>query len=215
MSVYGLTEAGPNGMAMHPEEHPEMAGSIGNRGALNCEVKVVGDDGVEVPAGGVGEIILRCPSMMKGYYKDPEQTSELIRDGWLYTGDVARKDENGYLWIMDRKKDVIISGGVNVYPKEVEDVLARHPGVADVAVIGVPHPEWGETVTAVVVPRRSGEEPNDVVAQDERLAQDLQEFARQHLADFKIPRSIRFAEAIPRNASGKILKHVVREQVAG
>lgn len=138
---------------------------------------------------------------MDGYYKNPEATAEAIKDGWLYTGDIARLDEDGYLWIMDRKKDMIISGGVNIYPKEIEDVLTTHPGIADAAVIGVPHPEWGETVKAVLVAK--GEAPS----QEELLA-----FCSKHLAGFKIPRIIEFVEVIPRNASGKILKHVLREQ---
>lgn len=202
MSVYGLTESGPNGMALFPEEHPEFAGSIGRRGVVNVEIKVVDEQGQEVGPGGIGEIIMRTPSAMLGYHGNEAATREVLRNGWVWTGDIAKQDEKGYLWIMDRKKDVIISGGVNVYPKEVEDVLSAHPAVADVAVVGQPHPEWGETVMAVIVPR-GPEKPS--------LA-ELQAFARQRLADYKIPRLIQYTDAIPRNASGKILKNVLREK---
>lgn len=204
VSVYGLTESGPNGMALHPWEHETRAGSIGRAGVVNVEVRVVDEQGRDVAPGGVGEIIMRTPSAMTGYYRNPEATAEVLRDGWVWTGDVARIDEDGYLWVMDRKKDVIITGGVNVYPKEVEDALGTHPAVADVAVVGQPHPEWGETVTAVVV-AKPGQQPT---------AAELQEYARVRLADFKVPRLIRFADAIPRNASGKILKHVLRQNLA-
>ncbi|MCL5046425.1 MAG: AMP-binding protein, partial [Actinobacteria bacterium] len=126
MSLYGLTEAGPNGIALYPEEHPEFAGSIGRRGVVNSEFRVVDEQGKEVQPGEVGEIILRTASAMEGYYRNEEATREMIRDGWIWTGDIAHKDERGYLWVMDRKKDVVISGGVNVYPKEVEDILNAH-----------------------------------------------------------------------------------------
>jgi len=203
VSVYGLTESGPNGVALHDEEHEAHAGSIGRAGVVNVEMRVVTPEGRDVPPGEAGEIIMRTPSALVGYHGNPQATREALRDGWVWTGDIARIDEEGYLWIMDRKKDVIISGGVNVYPKEVEDVLSTHPGVADVAVIGVPHPEWGETVAAVLVAR--GGQPTEA---------ELQSFVRERLADFKVPRLFRFVAAIPRNASGKILKHSLRESVS-
>ena len=208
MSLYGLTESGPNGIALYPEEHAEHAGSIGWRGVVNVETRLVdagGRDVVPASAGGVGEIVMRGPSMMLGYYKNDEATREVIRDGWLWTGDMARVDEQGYLWVMDRKKDMIISGGVNVYPKEVEDVLGQHPDVVDVAVLGRPHPEWGETVLAVIVPKP---EKNPTL-------HDLQAFCRQRLADFKHPRLMEVVPVIPRNASGKILKKDLRERFGG
>lgn len=203
VSVYGLTESGPNGVALHDEEHEAHAGSIGRAGVVNVEMRVVTPEGRDVPPGEAGEIIMRTPSALVGYHGNPQATREALRDGWVWTGDIARIDDEGYLWIMDRKKDVIISGGVNVYPKEVEDVLSTHPGVADVAVIGVPHAEWGETVAAVLVAR--GDQPSEA---------ELQAFVRQRLADFKVPRLFRFVDAIPRNASGKILKHTLRESVS-
>ncbi|KKM08774.1 hypothetical protein SY88_21930 [Clostridiales bacterium PH28_bin88] len=201
MGVYGLTECGPNGMALFQEEHAAKAGSIGWRGTVNTEIRVVDADGNDVPPGGAGEIIIHSLSNMTGYYKNAEATRETLKDDWVWTGDIARKDEDDYVWILDRKKDVIITGGVNVYPKEVEDVLALHPAVADSAVVGVPHPDWGETVTAVIV-AKPGSSPT---------AEDVKNFCSQRLADFKVPRVVHFVETVPRNASGKILKHVLRE----
>lgn len=202
MSLYGLTEAGPNGIAMYPHEHPEHAGSIGCRGSVNTATMLVDDEGRPVPAGEPGEILIKSPSLMLGYYKNEQATRESFLHGWLKTGDIARQDEEGYYWILDRKKDMIVSGGVNVYPKEIEDVLIRHPGVADVAVLGVPHREWGETVLAVIVPK-GGQKP---------ALEEIRAFAGKYLADFKLPRLLNYTEIIPRNASGKILKQEIREQ---
>ncbi|SHF05288.1 feruloyl-CoA synthase [Desulfofundulus australicus DSM 11792] len=202
MGVYGLTEAGPNGTALHPHEHPRFAGSIGCRGSVTAEIKVVNAGGQEVAPGEVGEIIIKTPSNMVGYLNRPRETAETLVNGWIYTGDLAERDEYGYIWIKDRKKDMIITGGVNVYPKEVEDVLSLCPGVADAAVVGIPHPDWGETVMAVVVPM-----PGHQLQPEE-----IRQFCRQHLADYKVPRIFQFTDVIPRNASGKILKHVIREK---
>lgn len=200
MCLYGLTEAGPNGTYLSPEEHATKAGSVGKDAALHCEVKIVDEQGQEVPPGEVGEVILAGEGIMKGYYKDEEKTAETIKNGWLYTGDLARRDEDGYIWIVDRKKDMIISGGVNVYPKEVEDALRLHPAIVDVAVVGVPHPEWGETVKAFVVTT----EPI------EQLAEECKRFLSDKLADYKIPRLYEAIHELPRNATGKILKQVLR-----
>ncbi|HWJ02660.1 MAG TPA: AMP-binding protein [Verrucomicrobiae bacterium] len=205
MSVYGLTEAGPNGMALRHQEHAGKAGSIGNRGSVNAEMKILRMDGSEAANGEEGEIALRSPSLMSGYYKKPDATAEAIKDGWLLTGDIARKDEDGYVWVLDRKKDMIISGGVNVYPKEVEDVLLTNPKILDAAVIGVPHADWGETVCAVVVIK-----PEMSFTQAE-----LQEFCRGNLADYKIPKLLKVVPALPRNSSGKLLKFVLRKEVGG
>ncbi|MEW6424004.1 MAG: AMP-binding protein [Bacillota bacterium] len=202
MSLYGLTEAGPNGMAMYPEEHPRHAGSVGYRGSVNTATMLVDDEGRPVPAGEPGEILIKSPSLMLGYYKNEPATRESFLNGWLKTGDIARRDEEGYYWILDRKKDMIVSGGVNVYPKEIEDVLIRHPGVADVAVVGVPHREWGETVLAVIVPKPD----------QKPTLEEIRAFASNYLADFKLPHLLNYTEIIPRNASGKILKQEIREQ---
>jgi acyl-CoA synthetase (AMP-forming)/AMP-acid ligase II len=200
MCLYGLTEAGPNGTYLSPEEHAAKAGSVGKYAALHCELKIVDDHGKEVPPGEIGEIVLRGESVMKGYYKDEEKTKETIKDGWLYTGDLARRDEDGYIWVVDRKKDMIISGGVNIFPKEIEDVLRTHPDIADVAVVGVPHPEWGETVKAFVV----------VSKPLENLADECKRFLKGKIADYKIPRLYEQIDELPRNATGKILKQVLR-----
>ena len=201
MSVYGLTEAGPNGMALRPTEHDKKAGSIGNRGAINSEVKLLSETGSEVANGEIGEIALKVPSFMLGYYNNPIATEQTILDGWLLTGDIARKDEDGYIWFMDRKKDMIISGGVNVYPKEIEDLLRTHPDIIDVAVIGLPHLDWGETVCAVIEVT-PGSHPI--------VASVLKDFCSGTLADYKIPKLVKVVPALPRNSSGKILKFALR-----
>lgn len=200
MCLYGLTEAGPNGTYLSPEEHATKAGSVGKDAALHCEVKIVDEHGKEVPPGEIGEVVLAGEGIMKGYYKDEEKTAETVKNGWLYTGDLARRDEDGYIWIVDRKKDMIISGGVNIYPKEVEDALKLHPAIVDVAVVGVPHREWGETVKAFVVTK----EPI------EQLAEECKRFLSDKLADYKIPKLYEAIHELPRNATGKILKQVLR-----
>lgn len=202
MSVYGLTEAGPNGMILYPHEHPRYAGSIGCRGGTNCEVRVVGPNGRDIFPGEIGEIILKTHTHMVGYHKRPGDTAETLRDGWIYTGDLAERDAEGYVWIKDRKKDMIITGGVNVYPKEVEDVLSFFPGIADAAVAGIPHPDWGETVMALVV-AAPGQKPDP---------EEIRQFCRQRLAGYKVPRIIEFIDVIPRNITGKIQKHLIREK---
>jgi acyl-CoA synthetase (AMP-forming)/AMP-acid ligase II len=139
---------------------------------------------------------------MQGYYKNPEATKAAVKDGWLYTGDLAKVDEEGYFYIVDRKKDMIVSGGENIYPREVEELLLRHPAIADVAVIGVPDPTWGETVKAFVVPQ-----------QGEKITEkDVIAFCKQHLASYKKPRQVAFIASVPRNPSGKVLKRLLRSR---
>ncbi|RIW38933.1 long-chain-fatty-acid--CoA ligase [Bacillus salacetis] len=200
--VYGLTEAGPTGTLLLPQEHEKHTGSIGRRGALGTEFKIADDEGAEVPQGEVGEIFLYGDGNMKGYYKDPERTKEAFHNGWLKTGDLAKKDEEGYIWIVDRKKDLIISGGVNIYPKEVEEALVTHPAITEAAVIGVPHPEWGETVKAFIV---STEEFQDV-------KKSCQTYLTGKLAGYKIPKLYEQVKELPRNATGKILKQVLKDE---
>lgn len=202
MCVYGITEAGPNGIGLYPEEHPRFAGSIGRRSTVTCEIILVDDQGREVATGEPGEMWIKGPTVMRGYYKNEQATKESFAGDWFKTGDIARRDGDGYLWILDRKKDMIISGGVNVYPKEIEDVLIAHPAVADVAVIGVPHPEWGETVLAVIVPK--GEARPTV--------EEIRSFCGAQLAEFKLPRQVDYVEMIPRNPSGKILKEELKKR---
>lgn len=202
MCVYGLTEAGPSGTFLGPIDHGHKAGSIGNRAALNCEIKIVDENGNEVSYGTIGEIILSGEGNMKGYYKDDEGTTQTLKNGWLFTGDMAKMDEDGYIWIVDRKKDMIISGGVNIYPKEVEDILRTHPSIADVAIVGVPHSEWGESSKAYIV---LGEEI-------ENVADECKRFLNGKVAKFKQPRLYEVIVELPRNATGKILKQILRKK---
>ncbi|MGD6844742.1 class I adenylate-forming enzyme family protein [Bacillus infantis] len=200
--VYGLTEAGPSGTLLLAGEHGQKAGSIGKRAALGTEIMIADEEGNPVEPGEIGEILLKGESVMKGYYLDPEKTAETIKDRWLYSGDMARFDEDGYIWVVDRKKDMIISGGVNIFAKEIEELLASHPAIAESAVVGVPHPEWGETVKAYVVLKQQGSLEED----------DLKAFLSGKIADYKIPKIYEEIEALPRNATGKILKQSLRQQ---
>ncbi|HIQ52429.1 MAG TPA: acyl-CoA synthetase, partial [Pseudomonas pachastrellae] len=196
--VYGLTEAGPSGSIMMPAEHASKAGSIGCRGALHTELRLVDEQGNEVSGEGTGQIQIRTEGMMLGYWNKPDATAECLHsDGWLDSGDLARRDAAGYYWVLGRAKELIISGGVNVYPREIEVALEAHPNVVEVAVFGVPHPQWGETVKAVVVVR----EP---VAD---LHAELSAYLEPLLADYKRPRLYAEMDMLPRNANGKVMKH--------
>ncbi len=196
--VYGLTEAGPSGTLMTPAEHRCKAGSIGRRGGWHTEIRLVDEQLRDVPDDAVGEIMIRCEAMMQGYWNNPEATAAcLTEDGWLFSGDLARRDSDGYLWVVGRKKDLIISGGVNIYPREIEALLELHPAVAEVAVIGAPHEQWGETVKACVVLREPLEDVGSV----------LRDYLEPQLADYKIPKLYEQYPALPRNANGKIMKH--------
>jgi long-chain acyl-CoA synthetase len=202
--VYGLTETTGAITYLPPEDHGEDAGerlkSCGKPMA-GVEIKIVDAAGSELPPDEVGEVVCRTPQIMLGYWNLPDATKAAIRDDWLYTGDAGYLDRAGYLYIYDRVKDMIISGGENIYPAEVENALFGHPAIADVAVIGVPDDQWGESVKAVVV-RKPGTEVS---------AEDLIGFARQRIAGYKVPKSIDFADALPRNPSGKILKRELRK----
>lgn len=199
--VYGLTEAGPNGSLLKPDEHLTKPGSIGREPIINMEMKIVTNQGHEAAVGEYGELLMRGDSLMTGYYKNEKATSDAIKDGWLHTGDIAYRDAEGYMYIVDRVKDVIIPGGINVYPREIEEVLAKHPTIDQVCVVGVPDQEWGETVKVVIVLKK-----NAHVTVDE-----LKAFMKQHLAEFKIPRIYSFVQSIPHTASGKVLKDKVKE----
>ncbi|MDD2046656.1 long-chain-fatty-acid--CoA ligase [Pseudomonas putida] len=204
---YGLTEACPVVSSNLPCNHTAEARASGRsrsvgRGGLGVQVKIVDAQGREVPRGTVGEIIVRGPNIMQGYWNKPEETARALRDGWLYTGDGAYMDEQGYLFIVDRLKDMIVSGGENIYSAEVENILARHPAVAQCAVIGVPHERWGEAVHAVVVCKPGAEV-------DEAR---LRVYCREFIAGYKCPKSIEFRQQLPLSAAGKVLKRVLREQ---
>ncbi len=198
--VYGLTETCGPACLTTPEDAIRKAGSTG-KAFFHTDVKIVRPDGSECDVDEPGEVIIRGGHIMTGYWNRPDATAEAIRDGWFYSGDVATRDDEGFIWIQDRLKDMIISGGENIYPAEIENVIMGHPGVADVAVIGVPHEKWGETPLAVVVKRDA-----------ELTEESVIEHCNGKLAKFKMPSAVRFLDAIPRNASGKALKRELRIQ---
>lgn len=173
------------------------------RPALLCEVQVVDDDGQPLGAGAIGELLVKGDQVMSGYWDDPEHTAATISDGWLRTGDLVEQDQEGFLYVVGRKKDLIITGGENVYPRDVEEVLYSHPGIADAAVIGLPDEVWGERVTAVIVAREG-----HCVSEDEVVR-----LCRSRLAGYKTPRSVVILDTLPRNAAGKVLKAQLRESL--
>jgi long-chain acyl-CoA synthetase len=205
VQVYGLTETTGAIVQLNSEDHdpdnrPELLRSCGKPYPW-VEIRVVDEHGTDLPEGEVGELWTRSPQNMKGYWNKPEDTAAAITpDGWFKTGD-AGYWRDGFLYLHDRVKDMIVSGGENVYPAEVENALMAHPAVADVGVIGVPHDKWGETVMAMVV-KAEGTDPTP---------EELIAFAKERLAGFKCPTRIEFLEALPRNPSGKILKRELRE----
>jgi long-chain acyl-CoA synthetase len=199
--LYGLTETTGAITALQHEHHEgERLLSCG-RPMFGAEMKIVDPFGTPLPPGEIGEIVYRGDNLMAGYWNRPDDTAATIRDGWFHTGDAGIVDSGGFFYIRDRIKDMIISGGENIYPAELEGVLAGHPDVADVAVIGVPDERWGETVKAVVVPR-----PDSGLTEEALI-----EWSRGRLAGFKRPRFADFVETIPRNPSGKVLKRELRE----
>lgn len=209
LQLYGMTEAGGSLTALSPEahrdsDHPERLVSVGTV-LPNTEVRIVDPTtGAEAKTGEVGEIWSRTEQLMLGYWGDPSATADvLLDDGWFRTGDAGRFDDDGYLYLADRIKDMIISGGDNVYPAEIERVLVEHPAVGEVAVVGVPHPRWGESPKAVIVPAAV-----KVVDGDEIL-----DFCRARLARFKCPTVVEVVTELPRTATGKVLKRALRHQV--
>lgn len=196
----GQTEMSPVTTVLKAGDFLRKPGSVG-RPVFNVEIRVVDDDGNDVPLGDVGEIIYRGPTMMKEYYRDPAATGRAVADGWFHSGDLVRLDDEGFVYVVDRKNDMVISGGENVYPAEVEEVLHRHEKVREAAVIGVPDEKWGERVHAVVVPK----------AGVSISAGEVIEWCAGNLAGYKKPRSVEFTGELPRNASGKVLKTRLRE----
>jgi long-chain acyl-CoA synthetase len=195
---YGLSETSPVASFNHPDA-VRKPGSIGTP-VDGVEMKLVDEAGADVPLGEVGEILIRGHNVMKGYWRRPEATAEAISaDGWFASGDLARMDEDGYFFIVDRKKDMIIRGGYNVYPREIEEVLYSHPAVREVAVVGVPHPELGEEVGAAVALKPGAD----------ATAEDLRDFVKEQIAAYKYPRLVWFVDELPKTATGKILKREI------
>ena len=198
--VYGCTEASPNITILKAKDSFRKQACVGPPLPF-LEVRVVDDQDREVTQGQVGELICQGPNVMKGYYKDQKATREVLKKEWLHTGDLARMDEEGFIYIVDRKKDLIVSGGENIYPREIEELLYHHPKIQEAAVIGVPDPLWGESVKAIVVLKKG-----ETMEEEEVI-----EYCKNHLASYKKPRSVEFIEALPRNPSGKVLKTELRK----
>ena len=210
---YGLSEASPV-THVNPLDDPKKIkdGSIGIP-FPNTDAKIVDvETGEELPIGEVGELVVKGPQVMKGYWNMPEETAKVLKDGWLHTGDIAKMDEDGYFYIVDRKKDMINAAGYKVWPREIEEVLYKHPAVKEAAVIGVPDPYRGETVKAYIVPK---DEYKDVLTDEtkkQQLIQDLEKFCRDHLAAYKVPRLWEFRDELPKSLVGKILRRVLKEE---
>ena len=199
-NCFGQSEIGPLATVLRPEEHVDRSESCG-RPVLFVETRVVDDAGEDVAPGELGEVVYRSPQLCDGYWDNPDATAEAFRDGWFHSGDLVRVDDEGFLTVVDRIKDVINTGGVLVASREVEDVLYTHPAVSEVAVIGTPDDRWIEAVTAVVVTS------SDVTAEE------LIAHARTSLAGFKVPKHVHIVDELPRNQSGKLLKRVLRDEL--
>ncbi|GAA1241985.1 acyl-CoA synthetase [Kitasatospora nipponensis] len=201
-NCFGQSEAGPLTCVLRPEEHAERPDSAG-RPVLFVEARVVDEAGAEVAPGEVGEILYRSPQLCTGYWDKPQESAEAFDGSWFHSGDLVRRDADGYVFVVDRLKDVINTGGVLVASREVEDVLYGHPAVREAAVIGLPHPRWIEAVTAVVVAHRPV------------TAEELIAYAGERLPAFKAPKEVHFADELPKNAAGKLLKRELRERLTG
>ena len=206
---YGLTEAAPAVSSLSPDDYAlegdpklvALAQSVG-KPLANVEVRICHEDGSECRPREEGEITVRGDNVMLGYWRDPERSCEALREGWLWTGDLGFIDDDGYLFLTDRKGDMIISGGENVHPTETENALQEHPAVREVAVVGVPDPKWGEAVKAVLAL-----EPGRVASADELIA-----FCKERIAAYKCPRSIDFVDELPKSTVGKILRREVKKK---
>ncbi len=207
LQAYGMTETTAAATYLFPDDHRRaLAGRSdlllsAGRSILGTEIRIVDEEDRPLPAGTIGEVAIRGPQLMRGYWNRPEASEESLRGGWMHTGDAGILDDEGYLFIQDRVKDMIVSGGENVYPREIEEVLFQHPGVADAAVIGIPDERWGEAVKAIVVRQEGHDVSGD----------DILDFCRGKLGGYKQPRSVDFIDALPRNPTGKVLKKDLRE----
>lgn len=209
--VYGASEAGGFCTFLSPEDHrealrsdPDILLSCGKESAY-ADVRIFGEHDEELPPGEIGEIVVRSDANCLGYLNMPEASKELLRGGWVHTGDMARKDERGYIYIVDRKKHMIISGAFNIYPAEIEKIIARHPGIRDVAVIGIPHERWGETPLALIVLKDTWK------GKELRVEEEVMNLCREQLAGYKRPSAIEFRDTFPISPAGKIMKRVLRE----
>lgn len=210
VQAYGSTEDGPNVTTLSKQQHdvldrpPEEQRILTSAGFSHAgvHVRIVDDRDNDVEPGEIGEIVVQSKSTMLEWWHKPDETRETVVNGWLHTGDMGRYDEKGYIYIVDRKHDMIVSGGENIYPREVEEIIYQHPSVQEAAVIGIPDPYWVEKVHGVVT-----------LKQGEGLtAQELIDFCKQRLARYKAPKSVEFVDALPKNPAGKILKRVLREK---
>jgi acyl-CoA synthetase (AMP-forming)/AMP-acid ligase II len=204
-AVFGQTEMSPVTCVLDGEDATRKFGSVGLP-VPAVDIRVVDEEMRDVENGQVGEIVYRGPSMMAGYWNSPEATAEATRGGWFHSGDLVRRDDEGFVFVVDRKKDMIISGGENIYSSEIEFVIDAHPKVREVAVIGVPHPRWVETPLAVIVPVDPADPPTE---------EDVAAWCRQRLASYKKPSAIRIVDRLPRNVSGKVLKTELRTLFGG
>jgi acyl-CoA synthetase (AMP-forming)/AMP-acid ligase II len=199
--AYGLTETVSGDTFLAKDKMIAKIGSVG-KPVFQLRVRIVDDEGRDVPPNTLGEIVLRGPKVFKGYWKNPQATAEAIKNGWFHTGDIGTLDEEGYLYIVDRKKDVIISGGENIASLEVERVIYELPQVLETAVVGIPHPKWQEVPKAFVVLKKG----------EKLTAEEIKAHCSKKLAKFKVPQEVEFIEMLPRNPSGKILKRELRQR---
>jgi acyl-CoA synthetase (AMP-forming)/AMP-acid ligase II len=212
IQFFGMTETGPQITHLRRKDHVfegtekqlMRLRSVGIE-CQNVHVRIVDDNDKDLSTGEVGEIIVKSEGVTKGYWKKPEETQKAIKNGWFHTGDMGYLDEDRYLYIVDRKKDMIITGGENVYSAEVENVLCMHPAISEAAVIGVPHEKWGETVKAIVI-LKTGQKATE---------EEIIEFCKKNLASYKKPTSVEFVNELPKTASGKVLKRELRERYGG
>ena len=201
---WGMTETSPAGTMLDPADAIRKLGSAG-KAMMHTSIRIVDDEGNDVAPGSIGELLIKGPNITPGYWNKPEATESAFTDGWLHTGDAARQDEEGFIYIVDRWKDMYISGGENVYPAEVENVLFQLPQIADAAIIGVPNERWGEVGMAIIV--RKADQP--------LVEADVIQHCLGRLAKFKVPQSVAFVDVLPRNATGKVLKRELRTQFVG
>ena len=210
LHTYGITETAGLACCLHPQDHDLTIGEDGHYRAASCgpptpliDVRVIDDNDRDLPAGDIGEVVFGGPKIMREYWRKPETTAKALRGGWYHTGDMGYLDETGHLYLVDRKKDMIISGAENIYSVEVENVISTHPSVREVAVIGIPHEVWGEQVHAVIVPLEGAPDVS---------SEDIIEFCRGRIGGYKIPKSISFDDGpLPTTGPGKIAKRRLRD----